>query len=491
MSTKLTAEKLAQRAFDLGLLDERQLQEVWAVLGSRSATSDAFLQQTVRREFLTNYQAERLIKGDRHGFFFGEYKVMYLVGSGTFARVYRAEHRETGQLVAVKVLRNRYSDNPEQFEQFVREGALGCTLRHPNIVPIHDVFSRKTMHFLVMDFVEGRNLREFVKVRKKLEAVETVKLMADVTAGLQYAFERELTHRDLKMSNVLISADGQAKLVDFGLATIGDSSRGDSSEEHSARAIDYAGLERATGVRRDDTRSDIYFCGCMLYHMLTGQPPLIETRDRVQRLSKGRFTNVPPIQQLDTTIPAPITAVVNKAMTLNAERRYQTPGAMMVDLRSALKRLSKGSVGKQGTPRGEAAGDAGTPVEAYEPSRSVMVVESNPQMQDVFRSGLKRAGYRVLLTSDPHHALRRFEQNGHTADCVVINCQDLGEAGLTAFNEFGDNVNTGPVPALLLLGENQREWAKEAHRAKHRMVLAMPLTMKKLRAALIKLAGPV
>ena len=109
-----TAEQVAQRALDMGLLDDRQLREIWASLGSRSVPVDELLQMLVRREFLTNYQVERLVKGERFGFFFGSYKVLYLVGAGTFARVFRAVHQKTGAVVALKVLRGRYSDNPRQ-----------------------------------------------------------------------------------------------------------------------------------------------------------------------------------------------------------------------------------------------------------------------------------------------------------------------------------------------------------------------------------------
>ena len=140
-----STEKVLHRARDLGLLNERQVREIWASFAQHNVPIDDLLQTMVRREFLTNYQIERLMRGERSGYFYGDYKILYLVGTGTFARVFRAVHRATGQITAVKVLRNRYSDTPAQYEQFVREGRLGLALRHPNIVPIHEVFSEGTM----------------------------------------------------------------------------------------------------------------------------------------------------------------------------------------------------------------------------------------------------------------------------------------------------------------------------------------------------------
>jgi len=495
-----SAENIAQSAFDLGLLDERQLQDIWAHFGSQNVSSDDFLQLLVRREYLTNYQVERLVKGDRTGFFFGDYKVLYLVGTGTFARVYRATHKETGETVAIKVLRNRYSDAPTQYGQFVREGRVGCTLRHPNIVPIYDVFSHGKVHFLVMAFVEGRNLREFVKVRRKIEPVEATRLMIDLCQGMSYAFEHGLTHRDLKMNNVLVSSRGQAKLVDFGLAAV-DETLADEvlADLPNSRTVDYAALERATGVRKDDTRSDIYFLGCIYYNMLTGRPPLRETRDRIQRLSKSRFLDVKPIRKVDPTIPESVALVVNKAMMLDPSRRYQSPGKMIIDLEIATKRLRDRpteSGRRADTAGGRPTSDAGrvttSSAATYVGSGqqpSVMVVESDSQMQDVFRDGFKRAGYRVLLTSDPDRALDRFRHDPDVAECIVFNAQQLGRSALTMFNEFGRSKEVSYIPAVLLLEDNQRSWAKEAELAGHRVVLSMPITMKRLRAALAKLVA--
>ncbi|MEA1951738.1 MAG: protein kinase, partial [Planctomycetota bacterium] len=359
------------------------------------------------------------------------------------------------------------------------------SLRHENIVPIYEVVSKKTEHFLVMEFIEGRDLRQFVKVRKKIEPLEAVRLMSEITSGLKYAFERALTHRDLKISNVLVSSRGTAKLVDFGLASI-DVSLNDSSAIPGAaaancRTVDYAALERATGVRRDDSRSDIYFLGCIFYHMLTGRSALKETKDRVQRLAKTRFLEVVPVQKADPSIPHCVSIVLNKALMLDPERRYQTPSAMLSDLRIATRRLQGDDQDAQ--TNGNSAEAVNSTV--TENQLSVMVVESNGEMQNVFRNGFKRAGYRVLITSNPQLVFARFQQEPGTTDCIIFNAQEVGQPALEVFNRFAESESTRNIPALLLLDETQAKWKSQARMAPHRGVLLMPLTMRKLRAAVV------
>ena len=206
-------ELLMQRALDYELLNERQFQEVWAAVGSRTAPVEDVKKQLLRGEYMTNYQLERLAKGERSGFFYGPYKVLYFVGEGTFARVFRAVHRQTGEIVALKVLRKRSRPRPRKpdlvakaalIPQFMREGKLGLMLRHPNIVPIYEVASEGKSPYLVMEFVEGWNLRDLVRIRTKIEPLQATQLMMGMVEGLRYAFEHGLTHRDLKLNNVLV-----------------------------------------------------------------------------------------------------------------------------------------------------------------------------------------------------------------------------------------------------------------------------------------------
>ncbi len=329
--------------------------------------------------------------------------------------------------------------------------------------------------YLTMEFVEGRNLREFVRIRGKFELSEATRLTSEIASGLQHAALRGICHRDLKLSNVLMSSRGQAKIVDFGLAA-DDGSSGDDDGSSNPRTIDYAGLERLTGVRKDDPRSDIYFLGCMYYHMLTGMPPLSETKDRAQRMQKTRFTEVMPILQVDPALPRIIANVVARAMELKVGMRYQSPGEMLKDLNLVTQKLADPSTLDSSAAELSAAKPA-----AAEPQHALMVVESNSGMQDIFRERLKVIGFRILVTRDPDRALARFSDHPKPADCILFSAVELGEDALTAFNRLGDSGDTEKLPAILLLKEDQHDWVQRARLADHRVVLQMPLKLRELR----------
>jgi len=466
---ELSAEQFAQRAFDVNLLDERQLQEIWGQLGTRQVSGEEFRQHLLRRGLLTTLQTERLLRGEKTGYFYGEYKVLYQVGKGTFARVYRAAHKSTGEIVALKVLRKSLSVQKDVAERFYREGVMGATLRHPNIVPIFDVRSEGDTHYLVMEFTEGRNLREFIKIRKKFDPVESTKLMMDVAAGLDYAFGRGICHRDLKLSNILVSSRGVAKLVDFGLAAADDA----SGDAENPRTIDYAGLERSTGVRKDDLRSDIYFLGCIYYHILSGQSPIVETLDRTQRLSKTRFQSVVPILHADPSVPPVVAHVVNKAMELDPNARYQSPAEMLSDLKMAASRISDQPIKLE--------------ADKLAAQRTIMVVESHIELQDVLRERLKNSGYRVLVLRDPERALQRFAEDGKAADCVIFSTSLLGQSALESFNRFATDKASRHVPAILLLGEQHAKWKAKAKLDGTHVLVAMPIKIRQLREVVAKL----
>jgi eukaryotic-like serine/threonine-protein kinase len=467
-----TAELIAQAAFDRDLIDEHQLRQVLAESGSIESDPEQVKQSLLRRELVTNYQLEKLLRGDRSGFFYGKYKVLYQIGSGTFARVFRAVHYESGEVRAVKVLRARHFSDPEMREQFLREGEMGCTLRHPNIVPIYEAAATAGACYIVMEFIEGRNLREHLRVRSHLEADEAIRLTIDICRGLDYAFQRGISHKDLKASNVLISSLGQAKLLDFGLAGADpNSSDAELAKLENPRTIDYAALERSTGVRKDDMRSDIFFLGCILYNMLSGKPALEETQDRLARMSRNRFDAMTPIAKLMPDLPGEIVAVVNKSAQFYPDQRYQTPAEMLQDL---LRVANHSSADGNGKAR-ETGGASGK-------QRILMIVEPNFQAQEALRNHFKQKGFRVLVTADPLRPGSLFTDSHQPADCVIFSTSNLGEEALQAFNNFGEQPTTKSVPAILLLGPKHQELAAQAHTDDHRATVPTPIKMKRLLA---------
>jgi eukaryotic-like serine/threonine-protein kinase len=493
---EMTAEKLGQKITDAGLLDSRQLESVWGELGTREVTLEQFTSLLMRREMLTNFQLDRLIKGERSGYFYGNFKVLYLTGTGTFARVYRAVEKETGRVVAVKVLRKRFRDDAVMTEQFLREGQIGSGVRHPNIVPIYEVSSNPNAPYLVMEFVEGRNLREMVKVRKKVTPAEAMRIIVDVLTGLAYAAEKGMSHRDLKLSNVLITSKGRAKLVDFGLAAIRSTETVKDDDSPNARTIDYAGLERASGCRANDPRSDLFFVGCMLYHMVTGVPPMYETRDRIQRLSVSRYQNIKPILQVDSTVPRAIAAFVTKAIELSTERRFSKPTEMLEEAKKVQARVEAGEVADAEAAATAAASGEVVPMAPVKPvemegaDRTIMIVESRMEMQDVFREKLKKYGYRVLVFSDPARAVNRIEDSAtKLVDCVLFSTLGLADDSLEAFNKFGSSDATKKIPAILFVDPKQSSLIQGAKLSDKRVLVSMPLKVRELRETLTKLLG--
>ncbi len=494
----LTSEQFAQQIIDHGLAERRDVDAAMGELGGRGSEINlaATIDVMQRRGLVTTLQSEKIIKGDRTGFFYGDYKVLYLIGAGTFARVYRASRN--GEVFAIKVLRKRFRDEAKELEQFLREGRMGLRLRHPNIVSIYDVVPDTRNPFLVLEFVEGQTLRELVKIRGRFPTDLALKFTYEIAAGLSYAATLGISHRDLKLSNVLVSSEGKAKLVDFGLAALSDRANPEKIADcPNARAIDYAALERGTGVRKDDPRSDVYFTGNMLYHMLAGTPALTETRDRMARLNISRFSDIQPLHELVADLPPVANHIVIKAMEFNPEKRYQSAGAMQAEIKKALEMLKSGKTGvrtvdpSNPAAAGESHDDDDVPTNEGE-GYVVMLVESKIPLQNAIRERLKSRGYRVLVISDPGRALSRFAPHeDRPADCVIFGAAELGGLAVEAFNRFASDEHTSSIPSVLLADHRQERLTSGAIEGPNRKRLALPLKVRELRSTLIQLLAGV
>jgi serine/threonine-protein kinase len=494
---EFTPRSLTQRCIDLELATPAQIDRLWGELRTEQVSLEDVKSHLLRKGIITNFQLERMLTGERLGYYYGPYKVLYMIGAGTFARVFRAVHRESGKVVAVKVLRRRHRDQVAQIEQFLREGRMGLELRHPNIVTIYEIVNDPRAPYLVMEFVEGETLREIIKIRGTFEPIYALRIMHDICSGLDFAFQKGITHRDLKLSNVLVHSSGRCKLVDFGLAALADTSSPEAIADcPSARAIDYAALERGTAVRKGDHRSDIYFVGCIFYHIVSGRAPLVETRDRLMRLNITRFVEMPSLGEVAPGLPESIYAICHKAMEFSPEKRYQNPGQVLADVDTALKKLER-ELANPDKSDGKTASSKSVSAEVLEPEdilegqgKTVLIVENRAELQDLLREKLKKRGYRVLVYSDPERALAKFSPDeSNPANCLILGATNLGNDALDAFNQFVADEHTKHLPAILLVDPKQQHIVRGANTSDRHVLIPMPLKVRELREALVHLTS--
>jgi CheY-like chemotaxis protein len=184
---------------------------------------------------------------------------------------------------------------------------------------------------------------------------------------------------------------------------------------------------------------------------------------------------------VDPSLPQAIAAIVKESMELNPVERYQSPGEMLGDLKRTLAKLEEAEVSADGKDVAKSSGPGAAP------QRTLMLVESNIQLQDIIRQKLKNTGYRVLVTADPDRALSRFAAGDKAADCVIFSTGELGQRALEAFNRFAEGMSTAKIPAVLLLGERHEGWKKKAKLADHRVPVSMPIKLREFRQVLARL----
>jgi len=486
MAEIVDAAGIAQLASRLGLVEDRTARELLYELDNPDASAADLVKLMERKSVLTPFQGTKLLKGETDGYILGGYKLLYKIASGSFGRVFRGQDPSGGS-VAVKVLRRRWMEDPKRVESFEREGRIGMTLEHPNIVRLlalsKDVPTGQ--YYIVMEFVEGDTLKKILQIRKTLPVDESLRIMEECAAGLAYASSRGLTHRDIKASNILLSTDKTAKLVDFGLAEINVGAEGTSSKdaEQADRTVDYAGLEKATGVKQGDVRSDIYFLGHVLFEMIAGEPLMVPTKDKAARMNRRRFEEAEnTLQKLAEVhkIPGPALRVISKAITLEPGHRYQTPAAFHEALSHA---------------RGELSGeiDENTARRAAGPL-TVFVVEGNQKLQDAFREKFKKHGFKVLISLDGAQAIKRYQTQPYHA--LVIDVGTAGGEGVDAYKKMLKEAKAMhlDLAAVLIINEDQGNMVHSVKDLPGAMILTRPVTMKQLLNAisthLPELQGP-
>jgi serine/threonine protein kinase len=263
----------------------------------------------------------------------GRYEVEDLVGTGGMSSVYRARDNVLERQVALKILHDHFSSDPEYVERFRREARAIARLNHPNIVTVIDRGELGRHQFIVFEHVAGENLKDVVRRRGALPVDEAVAVTMQIARGLAFAHEHGVVHRDVKPQNVLIDENGTAKVTDFGIARSIDPGEGLTETGTVLGTSGYIAPEQASG-RRVDSRSDQYSLGVVLYELLTGEPPY--SGDNVMAVAmKHLHEPVPRVRERRRDVPASVEAIVSRAMAKQPENRFPTTDDMVAALEAA------------------------------------------------------------------------------------------------------------------------------------------------------------
>lgn len=276
------------------------------------------------------------------------YKILKKLGEGGQGEVYQAEDTRLRRTVAIKILPPELVADEKSRKRFLREAQLASALDHPNICTVYEINEDKNLHFIVMQYLEGKRLKQMVRGRP-LELESVLSIAIQLADALAAAHERGVIHRDVKATNVIVNDRGQAKILDFGLAKATTTDIGDQSVMELTQAgvpfgtAGYMSPEQARGGTIDQ-RSDVFSLGVLIYEMVTGKLPF-QGKSSVEIMHAVMHEAAPPLAQTNPNLPDRLQVILDKAMAKGASGRYQHMRDFQVDLKQLMRNVQSQSGG--------------------------------------------------------------------------------------------------------------------------------------------------
>jgi serine/threonine protein kinase len=313
-----------------GLIEPPKLEEYLQSIASEltgDSVHDAEL--FVRDGLLTRFQTKLLLQGKHRGFILhNKYKLLDLLGAGGMGKVFLCEHIMLKRLVAVKVLAAERMSDRSVVDRFYREARAVAALDHPNIVRLYDVQPDDKMPLMVIEYVDGQNLKTLVETSGPLDPSRAAHCIAQAAMGLQHAHENGLIHRDIKPANLLLDRNGVIKILDMGLARFQYDKNDQLTANYNDKSVmgtaDYIAPEQAMNLSQADIRADIYSLGGTFYFLLTGQPPF-GGNSVAQKLLAHQVKPVPSLRMVRADVPAELDAIFQRMMAKSPNDRFQQP----------------------------------------------------------------------------------------------------------------------------------------------------------------------
>jgi eukaryotic-like serine/threonine-protein kinase len=339
----MTIEGFLELGFKSGLLEKETLQTCqsnWCGTGNKPNSPKELADALIKEGVLTHFQAEKLIAGRWRGFIIaGKYRLLERLGAGGMGAVYLCEHIKMGRRVALKILPVKQAEDPASLARFYREARAVARLDHPNIVRAHDIDHDDKLHFIVLEFVDGANLHDFIRRNGTLSPQRAAHYIRQAAHGLQHAHEAGVVHRDIKPGNLLVDRQGVVKLLDMGLARFFHEDSAAFIKEYEVGYIigtgDYIAPEQIVDSRVD-IRADIYSLAGAMYYLLTGKSPF-QDGTNAQKIIWHQVRHPKSLRVLRPDVPEALVQVFEKMIAKEPTRRYQTP----IEVANALEPFAR------------------------------------------------------------------------------------------------------------------------------------------------------
>jgi serine/threonine protein kinase len=501
MAMRLSQEDFLRNLMDSTLLSPEEIAPTLESLRQSTLDWDTLAERLITAGKLTRFQADAVRERRFEELIIGNYHVLDRLGAGAMGTVYKARHRRMKRVVAIKVLSRSVAQSEKFVQRFQREVEAAARLSHPNIVMAYDADEAEIGHYLVMEFVNGRDLASEVETRGPLPIGEAVDCIVQTGRGLDYAHGHGIVHRDIKPANLLRDVDGVVKVADLGLARFNDPF-GRRVEEMAALTqagsimgtVDFMPPEQAMGLTSIDHRADIYSLGCTLYFLLIGCPPFPGT-SLMAILLKHREAAPPSLRAARSEIPTSLEAIFDRMVAKKPDERFSSMAEVVQALEAVT--LAPSTTRQPAAPAFPTTAPArqrdtttpeggGQTVDLTPPAPSHMtalLVEPSRSQAVIIRNYLQGLGFNDISTVPSGQ--KALEMVHQAAPSVVLSSMHLNDmTGVELARQMRGEASLANVGFVLISSESDAPVSHSLNQMGPIIRLTKPFTAEQLATAL-------